>query len=147
LGKILSSPDDNNIFVAWDFNIFLNNWGNWHLVVVMLMVMLSLYLFSVSWEHMSIILFIILFLAWDILNKMVFLLRSLLLSIIWVMWVHFFIVFLFIFLRGGVGLGVGLRLGETTMSIELSHFVGIMMMLWWLFDNLVLRVLVTHDLF
>lgn len=111
------------------------------------MVMFSLYLFSVSWEHMSIILFIILFLAWDILNKMVFLLRSLPLSIIWVMWVHFFIVFLFIFLRGGVGLGMGLRLGETTMSIELSHFVGIMMMLWWLFDNLVLRVLVTHDLF
>ena len=114
----------------------------------MLMVVLNLNLFSISWEHVSIILFIISFLAWDILNKMMLLLLGL--HIVWVMWVHFFIIFFIIFLRGGVGVGMSLRLNlaKSTVSIEVSHFVGnVMLWLGILHLLCLLLLLVIDDLF
>lgn len=188
LGKILSSPDDNNILVAWDLNIFLSNW---HLMVVMLVMVLNLNLVSISWVHMSKVLFIVSFLTWDILtlvlNKMMLLvvlnlnfigigwvhasmvlfiifflawdvltLNKMMswslvpLCIIWMMWVHFFIVFIIILLWGGVRSGNRLRLAllsESTVSIEVSHFVGDFMMLLLLLSILSFSFLVTDDLF
>jgi len=151
LGKILSSPDDNNIISAWNLNIFLNNWSSWLLMVMMFVVVLNLNLIGISWVHMSKVLFIIGFLVWDILNKMMS--WSLLpLCVIWVVWVHSFIVFFIIFLWGSVGTGLRLNLAillESTMSIEVSHFVRNVMMLLLLSLSLlnISSFLVTDDLF
>lgn len=100
----------------------------------------------------SVVLIIVLLLSWDILHKMMSRIRLLLASgVVRVMRIHLFPVLSIILFGSSVRSLSRMNLAKSTMSIEVSHFTGDLMMLWkgrsLLHVLLGLSLLITHNLF